>query len=83
MPCSHNAGLIDLLAEVHQHEKDRSILLGLASHRSRRTLDRVADQRHWLSIKRLLGYAPDLNPNEQVGGRTCLTTGWLDGWMDS
>jgi len=53
--------LIDFLTEVHQHEAQRSILLswdGLPSHRSRRMLDWVANQRHWLSIGPLPGYAP-------------------------
>ena len=63
--------LIDFLVEVHRHEKGRSILLiwdGLPSHHSRRMLDWVADQRDWLSIEQLPGYAPDLNPIEQVWG---------------
>jgi transposase len=63
--------LIDFLAEVHQHEEQRSIILiwdGLPSHRSRRMLDWVANQRDWLSIEPLPGYAPDLNPIEQVWG---------------
>lgn len=63
--------LIDFLGEVQRHEKQRSILLiwdGLPSHRSRRMLDWVADQRAWLRIERLPGYAPDLNPIEQVWG---------------
>jgi len=63
--------LIDFLAEVHQHEEQRSIILiwdGLPSHRSRHMLDWVATQRDWLSIEPLPGYAPDLNPIEQVWG---------------
>ncbi|MGI9147814.1 MAG: transposase [Chloroflexota bacterium] len=32
-------------------------------------LDWVASQRNWLSIEPLPGYAPDLNPIEQVWGR--------------
>jgi transposase len=63
--------LIEFLTEVHRHEEQRSILLiwdGLPSHRSRRMLDWVADQRDWLSIERLPGYAPDLNPIEQAWG---------------
>jgi transposase len=63
--------LIEFLTEVHRHEEQRSILLiwdGLPSHRSRRMLDWVADQHAWLSIERLPGYAPDLNPIEQVWG---------------
>ena len=31
-------------------------------------LDWVASQRDWLSIEALPGYAPDLNPTEQVWG---------------
>ena len=63
--------LIDFLTEVHRHEEHRSILLiwdGLPSHRSRRMLDWVADQCDWLRTERLPGYAPDLNPIEQVWG---------------
>jgi hypothetical protein len=30
--------------------------------------DWVASQRHWLSVERLPGYAPDLNPIENVWG---------------
>jgi transposase len=63
--------LIEFLAEVHQHEQHRRIILiwdGLPSHRSRRMLDWLADQRAWLSAERLPGYAPDLNPIEQVWG---------------
>ncbi len=37
-------------------------------HRSRRMLDWLAHQRAWLSAERLPGYAPDLNPIEQVWG---------------
>jgi hypothetical protein len=40
--------VIDFLAEVHEHEQHRSIILiwdGLPSHRSRRMLDWLADQR--------------------------------------
>jgi hypothetical protein len=71
-PGAYNAELlIEFLAEVHQHEQQRSIMLiwdGLPSHRSRRMLDWVASQRAWLSVERLPGYAPDLNSIEQVLG---------------
>lgn len=63
--------LIEFLTFLHQFELDRAVLLvwdGLPAHRSRRMLDWVASQRHWLSIERLPGYAPDLNPTEQVWG---------------
>jgi hypothetical protein len=31
-------------------------------------LDWIASQRHWLSVEPLPGYAPDINPIEQVWG---------------
>lgn len=63
--------LIDFLSDVHQLEDQRSVLLiwdGLPSHRSHRMLEWVAGQRDWLRIEPLPGYAPDLNPTEQVWG---------------
>jgi hypothetical protein len=62
--------LIEFLSELHQVEQ-RAVLLiwdGLPSHRSRRMSDWIASQRAWLSIERLPGYAPDLNPIESVWG---------------
>ena len=62
--------LIEFLTDV-QHLEQRRVLLiwdGLPSHRSRRMLDWIADQRDWLRVERLPGYAPDLNPIEQVWG---------------
>ena len=41
---------------------------GLPSHRSRRMTDWVASQRAWLTVERLPGYAPDLNPIENAWG---------------
>jgi len=61
--------LIEFLTELHQHEAHRLVLLiwdGLPSHRSRRMTDWIASQRNWLTVERLPGYAPDLNPAEQV-----------------
>ena len=63
--------LIEFLTDLDQLEQHRSVVLlwdGLPSHRSRRMLEWVASQRDWLSIERLPGYAPDLNPTEQVWG---------------
>jgi transposase len=63
--------LIEFLTDLDQLEQHRLVILiwdGLPSHRSRRMLDWVASQRDWLSIERLPGYAPDLNPTEQVWG---------------
>jgi transposase len=62
--------LIEFLSDLKAIEQ-RSVLLiwdGLPSHRSRRMLEWVASQRDWLSIEPLPGYAPDLNPIEQVWG---------------
>jgi putative transposase len=41
---------------------------GLPSHRSRRMSQWIDDQRWWLTVEPLPGYAPDLNPTEQVWG---------------
>src|SRR3979411_1060940 len=62
--------LIEFLSELHEAEQ-RAVLLiwdGLPSHRSRRMSDWIASQRHWLSVERLPGYAPQLNPIENVWG---------------
>ena len=62
--------LISFLTDVHEHAGPRSVILiwdGLPSHRSRRMLDWVASQ-DWLTLEPLPGYAPDLNPTEQVWG---------------
>jgi transposase len=62
--------LIEFLSELHDDEQRAVLLLwdGLPSHRSRRMLDWLVSQRHWLSVERLPGYAPDLNPLEQAWG---------------
>jgi transposase len=63
--------LIEFLTYLHELEQHRSVVLlwdGLPSHRSRRMRDWVASQRDWLRIEPLPGYAPDLNPTEQVWG---------------
>jgi transposase len=68
----NDESLIEFLTELNELEQQRAVLLiwdGLPSHRSRRMLDWVASQRDWLSIEPLPGYAPDLNPIEQVWGR--------------
>jgi transposase len=68
--------LIEFLTFLHELEQHRSVLLlwdGLPAHRSRRMLDWVASQRDWLSIEPLPGYAPDVNPTEQVWGNVKST----------
>ena len=62
--------LIAFLSELNEVEQRNVVLIwdGLSSHRSRRMSDWIASQRHWLSVERLPGYAPDLNPIENVWG---------------
>ena len=62
--------LIEFLNELYEVERRHVLLIwdGLPSHRSRRMSDWLATQRHWLSVERLPGYAPDLNPIENVWG---------------
>jgi transposase len=62
--------LIAFLSELNEVEQRHVLLIwdGLPSHRSGRMSDWIASQRHWLSVERLPGYAPDLNPIENVWG---------------
>jgi transposase len=63
--------LIEFLTDLHHLEPGRRLLLlwdGLPAHRSRCMIDWIKDQRPWLSVERLPGYAPELNPTEQVFG---------------
>jgi transposase len=62
--------LIAFLSDLYETEQRAMLLIwdGLPSHRSRRMTDWIASQRHWLSAERLPGYAPDLNPIENVWG---------------
>jgi transposase len=71
-PGAYNGeSLIDFLTDLHELEQQRIVLLiwdGLPAHRSRCMTDWIASQRSWLSVERLPGYAPDLNPIEHVWG---------------
>ena len=62
--------LIEFLTELHEVERRPMLLIwdGLPSHRSRRMRAWVDSQCHWLSVEPLPGYAPDINPIEQVWG---------------
>jgi transposase len=62
--------LIEFLTFLNEHEQRPVLLIwdGLPSHRSRRMSEWIASQRQWLSVERLPGYAPDVNPIEQVWG---------------
>jgi len=64
----NDEALIAFLTDLHHHERQRPVIViwdGLPSHPSRRMLDWVASQ-DWLTVEPLPGYAPDLNPTEQV-----------------
>jgi transposase len=60
--------LIEFLSDVNEIEQGRVLLIwdGLPAHRSRRMTAWVHTQQHWLSVERLPGYAPDLNPVENA-----------------
>jgi putative transposase len=61
--------LIEFFIDLYQLEPVRRLLLlwdGLPAHRSRCITDWIHAQRAWLSVERLTGYAPELNPTEQV-----------------
>ena len=62
--------LIAFLTELKDQEQRPVVLIwdGLPSHRSGRMRGWLADQREWLTVERLPGYAHDLNPVEQVWG---------------
>jgi transposase len=64
--------LIDFLTHLHAHLGDNAKVTllwdGLASHRSRRMSQFIADCRSWLRAERLPAYAPELNPVEGLWG---------------
>jgi transposase len=67
----NDESLITFLDAVHDGLSAAKVTLiwdGLPSHRSRRMHAYLARQRRWLVVKRLPGYAPDLNPVECLWG---------------
>jgi hypothetical protein len=62
--------LIEFLTFSNEHQQRPVLLIwdGLPSHRSRRMSNWIASQRQWVSVERLPGYPPELNPVEQVWG---------------
>ena len=63
------ASLIEVIGELRRFlagEKATLLWDGLPAHRSKAMAAFLARQRDWLVVERLLGYAPDLNPVEQV-----------------
>lgn len=71
-PGSYNSSsLIEFLKRMKQSLGRRKVTLvwdGLPAHRSRLMTDYLHSQRHWLRVEKLPGYAPDLNPVENVWG---------------
>ncbi len=71
-PGSYNStSLVTFLKDLKRHFPGQRALLvwdGLPAHKSREMLDYLATQRSWLTVERLPGYAPELNPAELVWG---------------
>src|SRR6267142_1970974 len=71
-PGTYTAGtLIRFLRHLKRHFRGHRVILiwdGLGAHQSRAMRAYLARQRHWLHVERLPGYAPELNPIEQVWG---------------
>ena len=57
--------LIAFLEDLRRELRGKKVILvwdGLPAHKSRAMQDYLHAQRHWLTVERLPGYAPDLNP---------------------
>ena len=66
----NDQSLIEFLSEFNALKQRRVLLIwdGLPAHRSGRMHAWIADQRDWLTMEPLPGYAHDLNPVEQAWG---------------
>jgi hypothetical protein len=67
----NSESLIAFLKDLKRHLHGAKAILiwdGLPSHKSRAMTDFLHSQRSWLSVERLPGYAPDLNPVETLWG---------------
>ena len=71
-PGSYNdVTLIEFLTDLKREFRGQRLTLvwdGLPSHRSGLMQASLHAQRSWLTVERLPGYAPDLNPAELVWG---------------
>lgn len=59
------------LQNLKSHFRKQKIILvwdGLPAHKSRIMKDYLGRQKKWLHVERLPGYAPDLNPVEDLWG---------------
>ena len=66
----NDVSLIEFLTDLHilLNRKVTLVWDGLPSHRSKQMTTWIAEQRSWLRVERLPGYAPELNPVEGVWG---------------
>jgi transposase len=72
----NDVSLIEFLTELSILLGGRKVTLiwdGLPSHRSGTMTTWIAEQRSWLRVERLPGYAPELNPVEGVWGNVKRT----------
>ena len=63
--------LIAFLEDLRRELRGKKVILvwdGLPAHKSRAMQDYLHQQRDWLTVERLPGYAPDLNPVETLWG---------------
>jgi|SRR5206468_6859771 len=63
--------LIAFLKDLRREMRGQKVILiwdGLPAHKSRIMTDYLRSQQHWLTVERLPGYAPDLNPVETLWG---------------
>jgi hypothetical protein len=71
-PDSYNTdSLIGFIEDLRRHFRSRKVILvwdGLPAHRSRAMTEYLRGQRRWLTVERLPGYAPELNPVEYLWG---------------
>ena len=60
--------VIAFLRSMRHHLRGPVLLVWdrLSAHRARLTRDWIASQRHWLRVEWLPGYAPELNPVENL-----------------
>jgi len=69
---SHNAeSLIRFLEDLKKELRGQKAVLvwdGLPAHKSKLMKEYLLQQRPWLTVERLPGYAPDLNPVETLWG---------------
>ena len=71
-PDSYNTdSLMAFLDDLRRHFRHRKVILvwdGLPAHRSRAMTEYLRRQSGWLTVERLPGYAPELNPVEYLWG---------------